>query len=113
MPMCLPTPRIAWARDSAGFTYWGPRWLGTSYWRGRAAAEATTTAAHPATVAGVVAQVTAASPAGCNAQVSQSGPFDNVSHTGWWSGSGTVTRSTEAKGIYVCDEIPEGAIEYT
>lgn len=112
MPMCLPTPTVVWARDSANFTYTGLRWLSFSYWMNRATAEAAVAAAHPVTLAGVVAQVTAVSPAGCNAQLTQSGPFNSVGHTGWWSGSGTVTRSTEVKGVYVCDAVPAGAIEY-
>ena len=112
MPLCLPTPRIVWARDQVSFSYWGPRWLSSSYWRNRNAADNAVDRAHAPTVAGVVAQVTAASPAGCTPQISQSGPFSSVSHTGWWSGSGIVFRRTEVVGRYSCKEVPEGEIEY-
>ena len=111
MPMCLPTPRIVWARDSSTFT-WSYLRYGFSYWIARIAAERAVATAHPATVAGVVAQVAAASPIGCNPNVTQAGPFDTVAHTGWWGGSGTFTRSTEIKGIYTCDKVPPGEIEY-
>lgn len=113
MPTCLPTPRIIWARDSSSFTWFGMRYLSISYWfTGRAVAERALNAAHPTTVAGVVAQVTAAAPNGCDANVTQAGPFNNIAHRGWWSGSGTLTRSTEVKGVYTCDTVPAGAIEY-
>jgi len=112
MPMCLPTPRIVWARDTATFSYRGLRWGSVSYWMNRIAAEKAVRVAHPTNLAGVVAQVTAASPNGCSPSVTQAGPFDNISHTGWWSGSGTIIRSTEVKGHYLCDKVPEGAIEY-
>ncbi|MEH6550655.1 MAG: hypothetical protein V7744_11770 [Pseudomonadales bacterium] len=112
MPMCEPTPTIKWAKDTATFTFSGARWLSSSFRIGKFTTSGTLATTHAATVVTMTGQVKAFCPQGCTANTTASGPFENMSIKGWWGGSATITHTTEVKGVFVCEQVPDGVIEY-
>ena len=109
MAICEPSGQFQWAKTSSSMNYgWGAIGYFLAFFRARRVAQA----GQPAAITAAKTAVCAFNPAGCSCNTSEAGPFENSSSTGWLSGTVTVTISTQVKGTYVCDTVPEGAVEY-